>query len=120
MYKVKADHVKNRLYVTVINTIEKGELAQYCTDMKNSIATLKTGFTALLNLKDAGVFTQDAVSLESLNETKEVAVRAGMSKSAMVVCSPTLKMQITRNFKNIGSKDEAFDAVEEAEAFLDR
>ncbi len=120
MYTIKCDLKKNRLFVTLVGTMQKEEVPQYNADMKKNIGTLKPGFTVLLDLTEAKIFTQEAINLDSLVETKEIAVKAGMSKSAMVVTSPTLKMQFVRNFKSIGSKDEPFGTFEEAEAFLDK
>lgn len=120
MYTIKYDLSKNRLFVTLVGTMQKPEVPQYNADMKKNIGMLKTGFTVLLDLTEATIFTQEAISLESLIETKEIAVKAGMSKSAMVVTSPTLKMQFIRNFKSIGAKDEPFGSFEEAEAYLDK
>jgi hypothetical protein len=120
MYTIKYDLKKNRLFVTLVGTMQKEEVPQYNADMKKNVGMLKSGFTVLLDLTEAQIFTQEAISLESLVETKEIAVAAGMSKSAMVVASPTLKMQVVRNFKNIGVKDEPFGTYEEAEAYLDK
>lgn len=119
MYSVNADTRKNRLTITLNGTIEETEVKQYNSDVKKQVSLLRPGFTSLLDLREAHIFTQSMVGLDTFTETKEIAVKAGLSKSAMVVNSPTLKMQISRIFKEVGTKDEAFQTIEDAEKFLD-
>lgn len=117
MYNVKADTLKNRLYITVDGTIESSEVEVYKSNVKKCVSMLKSGFTAFMDLRKAEVFDQE--SMAQLQGTKEIAVAAGLSKSAMVVESPILKMQMNRNFKDVGPQDKAFNSIEEAEKFLD-
>lgn len=117
MYTIKADTSKNRLYITIDGTITKEELSTYTATLKENTGMLKSGFTALLDLRKASVFDQE--TMKELQNTKEIAVKAGLSKSAMVVESPTLKMQMNRNFKDVGPQDRAFNDVAEAEKFLE-
>ncbi len=116
MYSIKADVSKNRLYVVVDGTVALDELDAYTADMKKNLGMLKSGFTALLDLSKTVVFDQDA--MKQLQDTKELAVAAGLTKSAMVVASATLKMQMNRNFKSVGPQDRAFNDIGEAEKFL--
>ena len=116
MYEVKANALENRLYITVDGTISPGELGGYKADLKSKVGQLKKGFTALLDLRKASVFDQGTMA--ELQGTKEVAVAAGLTKSAMVVESATLKMQMNRNFKDVGPQDKAFNEINEAEQFL--
>jgi len=116
MYEIKADTLKNRLYVMVEGTIAFNEIEAYNTTMKKVVATLKPGLTALLDLRKTSVFDQE--SMKQLQGTKEIAIAAGLKKSAMVVESATLKMQMNRNYKDAGPQDKAFNDIGEAEQFL--
>lgn len=116
MFEVKVNTLKNRLYVTVDGTITANELDAYRASMKKNVTMLKSGFTALLDLRKTSVFDQD--TMMQLQGTKEIAVAGGLSKSAMVVESATLKMQMNRNFKDVGPQDRAFNDIAEAEQFL--
>lgn len=57
--------------------------------------------------------------MNQIQGTKMIAVDAGLTKSAMVVESAILKMQMNRNFKDVGPQDKAFTELDEAEKFLD-
>jgi hypothetical protein len=116
MYDVKSNALKNRLYITVDGTIGKSEIESYKSNIKKNVATLKSGFTTLIDLTKASVFDQD--SMMQLQGTKEIAIASGMKKSAMVVESAILKMQMNRNFKDVGPQDKAFTDLDEAEKFL--
>lgn len=116
MYIIKADTSINRLYITVEGTIENSEVEVYTNTLKKNVNMLKPGFTALLDLRKAKVFGQE--EMKSIQGTKEVAVAGGLSKSAMLVESAVLKMQMNRNFKEVGPQDMAFTEYDEAEAFL--
>lgn len=116
MYNVKTDILKNRMYITVDGTIGVDEVDNYTSDLKKNVAMLKPGFTALLDLRKAQIFTQE--TMQQLQGTKEIAVNAGISKSAMVVESVVLKMQMNRNFKEVGPQDQAFTEIDEAEEYL--
>lgn len=117
MYEIKADKQKNRMYIMVDGTIAVNSVDAYQADMKKAVASLKSGFTALLDLRKTSVFDQE--SMKQLQGTKDIAVQAGLKKSAMVVESATLKMQMNRNFKEVGPQDKAFNDINEAESFLD-
>lgn len=119
MYEVKSDLAKNRLTIKIVGTIEEEEVKDYNNAVKKNVSSLKRGFTALLDLRECGIFTQQMVSLEQFMDTKKIAIEGGMIVSAMVVNSGTLKMQIRRIFREVGSPDESFDNIAEAEKFLD-
>lgn len=117
MYEVKANALKNRLFITVDGTIAANEVDAYRSTLSKNISMLKSGFTALIDLRKASVFDQE--SMKQLQGTKEIAVAAGLTKSAMIVESAILKMQMNRNFKDVGPQDKAFTEISEAEDFLD-
>ncbi|MHB8065596.1 MAG: hypothetical protein ACYDG2_23760 [Ruminiclostridium sp.] len=116
MYDVKANTLKNRLYITVKGTIGRSEVEDYKLAVKKNVAVLKSSFTALMDLRKSAVFDQE--SMAQLQGTKEIAVAAGLTRSAMVVESAIVKMQMNRNFKDVGPQDKAFTDLDEAEKFL--
>ena len=116
MYNIKADTIKNRLNILIEGILTTQDIESYMKDMRVTVSKLKPGFTTLLDLSKTTVFSQEI--LEKLQETKEVAVKGGMSKSAFFVSSVIMKMQMNRNFGEIGPKDMAFNSLEEAEKFL--
>lgn len=117
MYAIKTDKQKNRLYIMVDGTIAINSIDAYNEEIRKAVSSLKAGFTALLDLRKTSVFDQE--SMKQLQGTKDIAVKAGLKKSAMVVESATLKMQMNRNYKEVGPQDKAFNEVDEAESFLD-
>lgn len=116
MFSIKSDISKNKLLITIDGVLTSAELPSYKSEMKKVVGTLKPGFTALLDLRKASVFDQSI--LDGLKDTKEIAVKAGLTKSAVLVASATLKMQMNRSFKDIGPQDMAFTDITEAEKFL--
>lgn len=116
MYNVKANTLTNRLYITIEGTIEKSEMEVYKSNLSKNISMLKSGFTAVLDLRKASVFDQE--TMNQLQGTKAIAVAGGLSRSAMIVESAILKMQMNRNFKDVGPQDKAFTELDEAEKFL--
>lgn len=117
MFEVKVNTAKNRLFITIDGTIEAAQVEAYKAALKKNVTSLKSGFTTQIDLRKASVFDQE--TMQQLQGTKEIAVAAGLTKSAMIVESPTLKMQMNRNFKDVGPQDKAFNDIAEAEKFLD-
>lgn len=118
MYLVRADQQKNRLYITVEGAIKADEISEYSAKVQQSAESLKPGFTALLDLRRAAVLSPAA--LEDHKQAKERAVKAGLSKSAFVLESPVIKMQMNRVFKEVGPQDMAFTDIAEAEEYLSK
>jgi len=116
MYAIKSDLSKNRLYITVNGSITADELPEYSKDLKRNVNLLKAGFTALLDLRKTSVLNQEM--LKGIQDTKQIAVEGGLAKSAMIVESATLKLQMNRIFKDVGPKDMAFTEISEGEMFL--
>lgn len=58
MYQVKANTLKNRLYITIEGTIAKDEVEGYKSAFKKNVAMLKSGFTALMDLRKSGFLTK--------------------------------------------------------------
>lgn len=117
MYEISADIRKNRLTICLDGTISTKSVEKYIASFREAILALKPGFTALLDLRRASVFERETI--KELHDPKLIAVKAGLRKSAMVLSSPALKMQMNRNYGEIGIKDEAFTDIEEAVKYLD-
>ncbi len=116
MFDVKANTLKNRLYISIEGTVAGNEVENYKSGIKKNVAMLKPGFTALMDLRKCAVFDQEVMN--QLQGAKEIAVGGGLTRSAMVVESAVLKMQMNRNFKDVGPQDKAFTELDEAEQFL--
>lgn len=116
MYEVKTNALKNRLHISVEGAMKKNEVEVYKSTVKKNVEMLKSGFTVLIDLRKTSVVDQE--TLRQMQETKKIAVAAGLSRSAVVVESAILKMQINRSFKDVGPQDKAFTELDEAEKFL--
>lgn len=117
MFEINADIEKNRLIIYIDGTISIHSVEKYNKAMKEAIAALKPGFTALLDLQKALVF--DMETIKQYQNSKYIAVSSGLKKSAMVIKSQVLKMQMNRIYGEIGIKDETFTDMDEAIKYLD-
>lgn len=119
MYKLNYDGSKNRIYGTLEGFIKVEEAKQYTDELKKCIDGAKPGFTAIFNVAGIMVLSQDVTDI--IAEGKKYAASKGLAKSALIMNSAILKMQVNRTMKDIGNSQEGyFDSVSQAEEFLDQ
>lgn len=120
MYKITYDQNKNRIYGNLEGFLKLDDVQAYSKELKSAIDKTKPGFTALFD--NRGLKTHTPEVMEHIKEGKEYAIKKGLSKSAIVMDSAILKMQVKREVQNMSEagSEQFFGSVEEGEAFLNK
>ncbi|OBZ07573.1 hypothetical protein A8L34_25920 [Bacillus sp. FJAT-27264] len=116
MFTINYDEKKNRLYLKIYS-VTKDNVQQYVDELTENLEKTKPGFTAIGDLSDAKVLSQDVA--QELSTSNELVVKYGLSTEkswASVTTSSIYRMQMKRMF---GGFIKFFDTVEDAHAYLD-
>lgn len=119
MYKVSYDTSKNRIYGELEGFLALDEAKKYNSELMALIGKARPGFTAIFDIANLKVLPQEVT--DEISSGKKYAVEKGLKKSALIMNSAILKMQVNRVLKNIGESEEGyFDSLSDAEEFLNR
>ena len=122
-YEIEVDREKNRSYSKYKGYWPSVEaVSDYPKDIERLLASLKPGFTTLLDMRDeTGVKIPPPEVMDLLIEATKKYEAAGLSRSARVVTKPLEKMAAQRvgTEANIKEKVRAFNTMQDAEAWLD-
>lgn len=116
MFTIHYDQKKNRLYIKIYS-VTKDNVQQYVDELTDNLKKTQPGFTAIGDLSDAKVLSQDVA--QELSTSNELVVKYGLSTEkswASVTTSSIYRMQMKRMF---GGFIKFFDTVEDAHAYLD-
>ena len=91
------------LHVVFNGFLQKDEMSGWATEVRSMVNGRKGEFGALVDLRGAKAFPQDAQ--EVLFEAIEDLRNRGLHRQAVVVASPILKIQATRMAKHLGMHD---------------
>lgn len=117
MYKVNYDRSKNRIYGLLEGYMKIEEAQKYTAELKKAVDMASGGFTVLFDVINLMVLPREVS--DEIATGKEYAVAKGLKKSALVMSSAILKLQVDRVFKKIGESEERyFDSISSAEEFL--
>lgn len=117
MISIKYDRVKNRVYTVFEGMVKEEEANQYKKDMLELFHKVKAGCTLLVDATKASAHPPETVKI--IQEVRE-AWKAKLKKSAVIVNSTVLKMQLNRTIKQIENSFEEsyFSNLDEAEKYL--
>jgi len=120
MYKVTYDRKKNRVYGILEGFMKLDEVKVYTIELIKALDQTKPGFTAIFDNSKLKVLPQEC--MEEMKKGKDYAIKKGLTKSAIIMDSAMLKLQVKRNLGKMDkdNKEEYFDSMDAAEAFLDR
>ncbi|MFE4713240.1 hypothetical protein ACFRAM_20430 [Paenibacillus sp. NPDC056722] len=116
MFTINYDQEKNRLYIKIYS-VTKDNAQQYVDELTDNLKKAQPGFTAIGDLSEAKVLSQDVA--QELSTSNELVVKYGLSTEkswATVTTSSIYRMQQKRMF---GGFIKFFDTVEDAQAYLD-
>jgi Fe-S cluster biosynthesis and repair protein YggX len=114
---VRYDSLKNRVYTVFEGTVKEEEALQYKKDMLELLPKIKTGCTLLVDATKASTHPPETVKI--IQEVRE-AWKTKLKKSAVIVNSAVLKMQLNRTIKQIEDSfhESYFSDIDEAERYL--
>jgi hypothetical protein len=119
MYKVNYDVTNNRIYSGLEGCLTTAEAKKCMTELKTHINKARPGFTAIFDVADVNVLSQDVT--EIIAKGKRYAAAKGLEKSALVINSSILKMEGNRSLKDISmSRHGYFDSIVKAEEFVSK
>lgn len=118
MYTIKYDVSKNQIVATVHKMLYGDDFHRYGAQLVDVVENAKNHFTMLFDMtesKPKGITDEDVSAIKSM---KEFALSKGMKKSAFVMSSTTLRLQLKRNLSDTIPEDGFFETLQEAEDFL--
>ena len=120
-YEFFVDAQKNRIYLTIKGYWPSAEaIKDYIPDLRKCIARIRPGYTSLVDMTQGKIPHKDA--FEVLIQGRELTLKAGLGKQAQIVTEPLEKLASDRINRETGLEKEKvrkFNAIEEAEAWLD-
>lgn len=117
MVPIKYDSLRNRVYTIFEGIIKEEEAKQYKKDMLELLSKVKAECTLLVDASKASVNPPETVKI--IQEVR-VAWKTKLKKSAVIVNSAVLKMQLNRTIKQIEDSfnESYFSNAVEAEKYL--
>lgn len=118
MVPIRYDSLKNRVYTMFEGMVKEEEAKQYKKDMLELLPKVKTGCTLLVDATKTSTHPPETVKI--IQEVRE-AWKDKLKKSAVIVNSAVLKMQLNRTIRQIenGFNESYFNSAEDAEKYLD-
>ena len=115
---VRADVVKNRLYLTLVGFFSDEEMKQGSDQVIEFINKLKPGFNIINDISKFKPATPKGA--EELKRAQQAAVEAGVRRTIRVIGSEGIaQMQFARKGKESGLEADVAASVEDAEKMLD-
>jgi hypothetical protein len=118
-YDVRANTIKNRLYVRMVGSMSDAEAKQVATTIMEEIKKLKAGFTVINDISQLKPAGEQAT--EHLKAAQQASARHGCSRVVRVVGAQSIThMQWNRTLQNsMGVRADQAASVEEAERLLE-
>jgi len=117
-YELNRDEAKNRAFFTFIGFWkDESVVPNFYNDCIKLLNSMKPGFTLLANLKNLKTPPQDIVDL--FTKVQLAIIEKGVSKSAEVVDSMLVKVNVDESSDASGIQKRQFDNISDALTWLD-
>ena len=117
-YELNRDEVKNRAFLTFFGFWENSNaVPNFYDDCMKLLNSMKPGFTLIANLKNLKTPPRDVVEL--FTRVQKAIVERGVSKSAEVVDSALVKVNVDESSDASSIKKKQFENIADALAWLD-
>jgi len=116
-FEVRADAVKNRLYICSEGFLTVEENEEATTRILEALNKLKPGFDMISDLAKMKAATQEGS--QQFTRAYDAIKARGRNRNVVVIEDSIARMQIERTSRSTGIKAEFAASVEEAERMLD-
>lgn len=116
-YEIKVDKVRRVVYEKPMGLWNEDDYNRWVKDYKSKVIPALGNSQPWAVCADLTAYKTSSIT-EKLNEFVKWKVENGVAKTAMIVSSATVKMQMNRAVKDTPTAPQAFTSLNEADTWL--